>query len=211
MRIVTLGANGPTGRLVVQAALARGWDVTAAVRNPAGYAERHASLEVRLVDVLRPDSLVGLTDDVDAVVSALGIGSSRAPTTMYSEGITNVLAAMMLSSCRRIIAVSAVPAGPWETASWMQRRAVLPMLQRVFGETYDDMRIMERFLLESRFDWTTLRPPRLTNKRGNGAYRTSMAGPVAGSGSISRTDLADALIDVIDKPETFRHALWVAS
>ena len=31
MRIVTLRANGPTGRLVVQAALARGWDVTAAV------------------------------------------------------------------------------------------------------------------------------------------------------------------------------------
>ena len=69
----------------------------------------------------------------------------------------------------------------------------------------------ERALLGSRLDWTTLRPPRLSNRRGNGAYRTSTAGPVAGSGSIYRTDLADASIDVIDKTETLCKTIWVAS
>ncbi len=33
------------------------------------------------------------------------------------------------------------------------------MLQRVFGATYDDMRIMERNLEASAADWTVVRPP----------------------------------------------------
>ena len=93
----------------------------------------------------------------------------------------------------------------------MQRTAVRPILQRVFGETYNDMRIMERALLESAFDWTAVRPPRLTNKPAHGEYRTSLVGPVAGGGSISGGHLANAMIDVIDKPETFRCAIWAAS
>lgn len=211
MRILTLGASGATGRLVVRAALARGWDVTAVVRDPSVYEERHSSLTIRQADVLDPNSLVGIADDVDAVVSALGIGGSRAATTVYSQGMANVMQTMTDSSCQRIVAVSAVPAGPWMATSWMQRHTVLPILQRMFGGTYDDMRIMERSLVESSFDWTVVRPPRLTNKPATGAYRTSLVGPVPHGGTITRADLAAALVDAIDTLATSRQAVWVAT
>lgn len=68
---------------------------------------------------------------------------------------------------------------------------------------------MEQTLAASTADWTVLRPPYLTDKPATGRYRTAMEADVPG-GSLSRADLAHAILDVLENPATLRHAIGIA-
>ena len=111
----------------------------------------------------------------------------------------------------RLVAVSAAPAAPWELGPFFQRHVLLPMLQRVFGATYDDMRVMERDLEASSADWTVVRPPRPNNKPARGSYRLSTEGPIKGGSAIPRADLAGCLLDAATNPDLIGKAAWVAN
>lgn len=63
MKVVVFGATGGTGRIMVRKALERGYEVTAAVRQPSALAQRHERLRVLKADVMRPETL-------DAVVES---------------------------------------------------------------------------------------------------------------------------------------------
>jgi hypothetical protein len=117
----------------------------------------NARADVRDADALKR-ALVG----ADAVISALGVGTSRAPTDLYSTGVRHTLGAMESNGAAKLAVISAVPAGPRAEQSLLQRRIALPLLERFFGATYDDMRRMETILQETTdVDWISLRPPRL--------------------------------------------------
>jgi len=61
----------------------------------------------------------------------------------------------------------------------------LPLdISRVFGEVYADMARMEALLAESDLEWTAFRPPRLTDGRATGRYRTAVGEPLARARSI---------------------------
>jgi putative NADH-flavin reductase len=166
------------------------------VRDPARLAFADDRLTVAQGDVLQPASLNGSIDGSDAVVSALGPASGRAPTTVYSDGAKNVLAAMRYAGVRRFVAVSAIPvAPPAEIDGLLTRRVLVPLLYRFIGETYADMARMEEMLrASSDIDWTVVRSPRLTNGNATGRYRTAINEMLPHAGKISRADLADWLL-----------------
>ena len=164
MRIAVVGANGRTGRLVVEQALARGHGVTALARQPQQSSRRDQRLTTVEVDVLDRGRVVDALSEVDAVISTLGIGTSREATVTYSQGTGNLLHAMGLHGTKRIVVVSASPVGPRQDQAAFDRYVVMPILERFFGATYQDMRRMEALLAESGTDWTSLRPPRLLEK-----------------------------------------------
>jgi len=211
MKIAVFGATGATGQHVVAQALDRGLHVVAAVRQPSALSMSHPHLTVVRSDVISSESLSAATADTESVISALGIGTSRQPTTVYSAGTANIIAAMRETNSSRVVAVSAAPAAPWELSPFFQRHVLLPMLQRVFGATYDDMRIMERNLEASAADWTVVRPPRLNNKPARGSYRLSAEGPIKGGSAIPRADLARCLLDAATNPDLIGKAAWVAN
>jgi hypothetical protein len=88
------------------------------------------------------------------VESALGIGASRQPTVVYSGGTANVLHAMDAHRIRKLAVISAVPAGPRAEQPFLQRHMIIPILERVFGASYDDMRRMGALLRGSDLDCT---------------------------------------------------------
>jgi putative NADH-flavin reductase len=172
MKIAVVGANGRTGRIVVKNALARGYQVVAVTRTDGVLQPGDENLTTVRADVRDADALKLAMVGADAVISALGAGRSRAPTDVYSTGVSNTLGAMEASGAAKLAVISAVPAGPWEEQPLLQRRFALPLLQRFFGASYDDMRRMETILKETTdVDWISLRPPRLVNKPSKGAYR----------------------------------------
>lgn len=87
MRIAALGASGKVGRLLVDQALERGQQVVALVRAPDRYevpaSAKAGRIEVRQADVFRPESFPDL-GDVDAVVSAIGIGKGDGPGALVA-------------------------------------------------------------------------------------------------------------------------------
>ena len=211
MRIAVIGAAGRTGLQVVEQALARGHDVTALARRPHLVALRDARLRTGAADVLK---LVTLDDQLagsDAVVSTIGVGTSRAPTTVYSEGITNVLAAMDSNAISRLAVISAAPVGPRAEQPFLERRIAMPILERIFGTTYADMRRMEKVLADSQVAWTSLRPPRLIDKVATGRYRIDADRPLPKARSLTYGDLATALLDSLDRQELYRRTAFVAN
>jgi putative NADH-flavin reductase len=211
MKIAVIGANGRTGRIVVKDALARGHQVIAVARSEEGSEPQDHNLTNARADVHDLDTLTRALDGANAVISALGVGTSRARTDVYSTGVRNTLGAMKSTGAIKLAVISAVPAGPWAGLPTLQRRIALPLLQRIFGATYNDMRRMEAILQETTdVDWISLRPPRLANKRPKGAYRIDTR-PLAKARAITYGDLAGALLDSLTRKDLYQHASYVAN
>lgn len=73
MRLLIFGANGKTGRQLVEQSLAQGHAVTAFVRNPAKLNVTHPNLKIARGDILNYDLVDRAVRGQDAVLSALGV------------------------------------------------------------------------------------------------------------------------------------------
>lgn len=211
MRVAVIGASGRTGALVVEQALTRGHEVAALARRPEALPWCEASPTRLACDVLDVGSIIRALESVDAVVSALGVGTSRAPTRLYSQGVANTLLAMQAHDIGVLAVISAAPVGPRSEQPFVERYLAMPVLERIFGATYDDMRRMEAVLDNSDVDWVSLRPPRLLDRAPHGRYRLSADGPLPKSRSVTYGDLATALLDCLERPDLYRRNVFVAN
>lgn len=209
MNITVIGASGRTGREVVHRAVQAGHRVTAIARRPDKVEDLASDMvDIRRGDVLADPSL-SLPADTDAVISALGPDDGRKRTTIYSDGIATVLDSMRERDIRKLVVISAVPVAAPADRSLFERMVVHPLLWKVFGESYRDLRRMEETLHTSTdIDWTVIRPPRLTDKAFTGQYRIG-AGHLRGAREISRADLARALVDLAADRQWVRSAVTV--
>jgi nucleoside-diphosphate-sugar epimerase len=161
MRIVILGANGPTGRLLAGQTIAAGHDAVALTRRPADFPRSDPRLAVVGGDVLDPAVVDSVVDGSDAVLSALGTPFTRQPVEVYSRGAQNVLDAMKRYGTARLVVVSsgAVTGEDEPTGGFLFNRILQPYVTKVLGKTvYDDMRRMEALVSASDVEWTILRP-----------------------------------------------------
>ena len=204
MKLVIFGAGGRTGTHLVAQALERGDDVTAVVRRPTGTS---AGGTERIVPDLADTAAVrDAIGDADAVLSAIG-PRSRADAPVAAPATRHILAA----APRRIVVISAAPVGPPAAGdSFISRRIALPIVGRVLRPVYDDLREMEEALAASDAVWTALRPPMLTNGPATGRYRTLVGGAVPRGFTVSRADLAAAMLETLDRPDTANRAVGVA-
>jgi putative NADH-flavin reductase len=210
MRVAVIGAAGRTGRHVVEQALARGDEAIAVVRDPQKLGVQDPGLRVVASDVRDRTRVVEALRGADAVVSALGTGSSRAATDVYSVGVENELAAMRVNGIERLAVISAAPVGPRDEQAFLDRRIAMPLLERFFGALYADMRRMESVLAASQLNWVALRPPRLVAKPAQGTYRLDTK-PLAKARTLTYADLATALLDSLSRDDLVRRAAYVAN
>ncbi|OEV10933.1 NAD(P)-dependent oxidoreductase [Streptomyces nanshensis] len=214
MRLTVFGATGGTGRQLVQQALDAGHQVTAVVRDPARLTVRNeepARLDVVTADVTDPAALAPAVAGRDAVLSALGAPSNKA-AGIASRGTRAMLAAMADGGVRRYIGVSAAPVVAWgEGESLLFRRVAVPLVRRALRAVYADLAVMEEAVQASGLDWTLVRPPKLTDGAATGRYQRVVGGNVRRSHSVSRADLATAILAMVDDPETVRQGVGIAS
>jgi putative NADH-flavin reductase len=220
MKLTIFAATGGIGRQVMEQAVAAGHDVTAVARNP-----KTISGDVTIVtaDLAAPDqkTLESAIEDADAVLSGLG-RRTKSDTGIAARGTRAIVEAMQATGARRLVVVSAAPVGtvpspgrpkpPKHDAGdgFFVRHVLTPMVKAALGQTYTDLAVMEDILRDSGLDWTAVRPPRLTNKRLTGTYRSAYGRNVRGGLSISRADVAHLMLAVIDQPETIKQTIGIA-
>lgn len=210
MKLVVFGATGGTGRLLVQRALDDGQQVTAVVRDPARLPVEHPELDVVVADVFDSSSLEPVLKGHDAALSALGPRDRKDTTGVCAAAVGAILGAMDVTGVRRIVALSAQPVlGNGAGEPLWQRITILPIVRAVFRNVYADLDRMETILRRTDTDWTILRPPYLTDGAAHGNYRNAIDANVPGS--MTRADLALAMLDVLDQPATIRRGVGVAS
>ena len=203
MKLIVFGATGGTGKQVVEQALQAGHQVTVVVRRPASFAELYPQLTVFQCDVLQSATFEPAFQGADAVVSCLGI-QTREPTTVYSEGVANIVRAMHKADITRLLCVSAIAVEVPPRSSWLIKLVTKYILQRLFRHLYGDMLRMEAALRDSALDWTVIRPPQLTDKKSTGHYRTAINEPILNPSKISRADLAHYIIRHLTDGKTFK-------
>jgi putative NADH-flavin reductase len=211
MKVTVFGATGRIGEQVVRQALDAGHKVTAVVRDPARFDVSHPALEVATVPGLTdPEVLRPVLEGSGAAISGVG-PRGRKDGPVASSATRGILRAMEASGVRRLVAVSAVPVGPVpEGESFVNRRIVLPLISAFARDVYADLAAMEDEIRRSTTEWTIVRPPKLVNKPLTGTYRTCVGGNVPRGYSISRADVAHAMLAALDDPATVKQAVGIA-
>ncbi|MGH3899941.1 MAG: NAD(P)-dependent oxidoreductase [Pseudonocardiaceae bacterium] len=143
------------------------------------------------------------------MLSALG-GRPGGPA-VYSKGTATVADAMRQAGVGRFVGVTAAPLAPPGEKSALARIVVHPLLERMLGAVYDDMRRMELLLEASDLEWTVFRPPRLVHRPGTGRFRCAVGRPIPRGWSLPRADLAMAMLAAVGDHTLIRRAVTIAT
>lgn len=194
LSIAVLGATGGTGRRVVETAVSRGHHVVAPTRRPPAPGSAPDVRHVSWTDVADPGALVDAFRDVDVVISALG-GATNGPTTVCTDGIRSTITAMTRVGVPRLIAVSAYGVADTHDRSLFSRAVWAGVADRM-----RDKETMEPLITRSAVSWTIVRPPKLDDRPGTGAYRSGIDLPIRLWSAIGRADLAAFCVGEAESP-----------
>lgn len=204
MKILVLGATGPTGRLIVAQGLARGYDVAAFVRSPEKAGDlKGATLlkgDARDEGALR-DAVAGR----DVVISALGTPASPfREVTFLSRATRALVSAMKEERVPRLVCITGIGAGDSVGhGGFLFDNLIFPILLR---HVYADKNRQEAIVRESGLDWVLVRPSMLNDKPGRGAIRTLTDLSGFHGGTIARADVASFVLDQATAPTWLSHA-----
>lgn len=200
MKILVIGASRGIGLELVRQALGRGHEVTAMSRDISKLTLNHPQLLKIECDIGDAACVASATAGKDAVCSCIGTWMTRQRADIFSRGARNVLEAIA-GTRTKYIAVTGVGAGDSRGhGGFFYDKILQPLLLR---EMYDDKDREEALIRASDADWLIVRPGRLTNGPRTGHYRavTDMNGFVVGS--ISRADVADFMLEQLERPTYF--------
>lgn len=190
MKLIIFGATGSIGRNVVEQALKQGHQVTAFVRDASKLEIKDRNLLIAVGDVLDPDSVERAVEGQDVVLCSIGAGRKGG---VRSEGTRNIIHAMEKTGVRRLICQSTLGVG--------DSRSNLTIFWKYFmfglflRDAYEDHVRQERYVRQSRLDWTIVRPGAFTDGEHTGQYRHGFSGTDKTTKlKISRSDVADFML-----------------
>jgi uncharacterized protein YbjT (DUF2867 family) len=201
-KVLVIGASRGIGLETVKAALRAGHNVRALARSAASIPIQDAKLDKVAGDALDGNTIRNSLQGVEAVIQTLGV--DFAPrlifqgTSLFSQSTRILVDAMKAAGLRRLLAVTGLGAGDSRGHGGLLYDAVVfpVLLKRVYG----DKDVQEWIIRSSGLDWTIARPGLLTNRTATGGYRVLTAPKDWRFGTISRTDVAEFLVRVINDP-----------
>ena len=194
MRIIVFGSTGSIGSVLVKQALDRGHDVTAFTRNPEKVSTRHQNFAILHGDVQNAKAVEAAVYDKDAVFVTLGDGRKG---NVRFAGTANVVRAMEHSGVRRLICQTTLGVG--ESVGNLNFFWRYVMFGWFLKEAFEDHVQQERVVIESRLDWTIVRPAAFTDGPLTGRYRHGFSCLDKNlTLKVSRMDVAHFLLDQLD-------------
>lgn len=196
MKLVLLGANGRTGKLVLEAVISKDIDVTAVVRSADKARDlQHKSLQVMVGDPCDPVFLTSVFRDHDAVISAFGGRlPSKVATSVYYRSAVAIVEAASVTGLKRVLVTSTALLFPNQTLLGKLLRFVVPNAVRSAGR-------MDNILKRPGLDWTSARAGFL-NDASVATYRAQRDALPENGTAVSRVALAQFLIVAISDSET---------
>lgn len=203
-KITLIGASGFVGSAVLNEALDRGIEVTAVVREPKKIKVTNPHLKVVKGDVSSLDTVVELSEGMDAVISAYNPGWSN--KDIYNETLSvypTILKGVKKAGVKRLLIVGGagtlfVAPGVRVVDSGAIPDTIMPGVKSL-GEFY--LNILQK---ERDIDWVFFSPAgNIAPGKRTGKYRLGKDDLIVdenGKSSISVEDYAKAMIDEFEKP-----------
>jgi len=209
MKVVIFGANGKTGILLVEQALAKGYQVVAYVRRPESIMIENPKLKIVVGNLNEPLKMKDTISGADACISALGGGSLTKHSIEIINGIKNIISIMEITNVHRLIYLSSLGANESRYLIPQPLRFVLTNL--FLRVTLADHNTNEDNIRKSRLQWTILRPGGLTNGQLTGDLRHGAENSkIKGSTSISRANVASFMIQQLTDTSYHQRAVWLS-
>ena len=209
MNIFLFGATGGTGKEILIKLLEQKHQVFALARNPEVLGVTDDNLKIIKGSIYDVETYQDELSKCDLVISALGTGTSRKPTEIYSQGGQQIITAMQKANVKRLITLTAGAFDPTDPAT--RSFIVKYIVQPLFKNIYSDMQKWETILENSTgIDWTIIRPSRLTNGKEKGNYRVQLDHCPKGGSKINRSDLADFIVKQVNSTQYVHKKVAVA-
>jgi putative NADH-flavin reductase len=208
MRILVLGATGGTGMQIVRQTVARGHNVTAFVRSPGKLGSFSGLITVKQGNLLDSSALRAVAVGHDAVLSAFGPRVPIAPseTHLLRDFATVLSQALREAGVKRVIL---------DSAAFLFKDALIPpaylLGKLLFPTVVADATDMETIIRESDLEWTLLRPPKLTDGEHTGKYRVGEGHLPRFGFSISRANVADCFVRMLEDSSASRKIFGLSS
>lgn len=199
MKITIFGASSASGKLLVEKALAKGYQVTAFVRDEAKLGIAAPNLKVVCGDALNPADVESAVQGSDAVLSTLG--PKGKPSVMAAQATKHIVDAMEKHAARRLVVVSVAGiAVPQDKRGFNIMSALIKLLLKsVFIDRENQLAVLEA----SKLDWVAVRVPRLTDDPATGSVKAFFGNP-SPSMKVTRSDLADFMLEQISSNQWLR-------
>lgn len=208
MKLVVLGATGGTGLEMVRQSLEHGHTVTALARSPQRLKPFGDRITIIQGDLLNSSELEGVIGGHDAVLSGFGprVPISKADAHLLRNFAVALTTAMVHSRVRRVAIVS---------TAFLFKDSLLPpthlLGKLLFPSVVADASEMEEIFRRSGLEWTIVRPPRLTNRPRKGRCRIRESHLPAFGFTISRADVADFVIQTVEKQTAIRKVVGISN
>ncbi|MEU5677055.1 MULTISPECIES: NAD(P)-dependent oxidoreductase [Streptomyces] len=201
MKLLILGATGPTGRHLLDRALKAGDTVTALARTPGALDDVADRVTVVAGDATAQRDVATAALGQDAIISALGQGKSLNHRGLFDHASAAVIGAAHQQGVSRLVWMSSFGVGDtFDTANITQKAMYRTMLKGV----YANKKIADDRIRASGLDWTLVYPSALTNGPAKGTYRVGERVPMKGAARISRADVAAFMLQAAHGSEWSR-------
>ncbi|WP_101688208.1 NAD(P)-dependent oxidoreductase [Dysgonomonas massiliensis] len=205
MKIVLIGASGFVGTAILNEALNRGVEVTAAVRNPDKIKISNSNLKTLKVDVSSAENVASVVKGADVVISAYNPGWAN--PNIYEETLKNypaILEGVKRAGVKRLLIVGGagtlfVAPGVRVVDSGAIPAEIMGGVKSL-GEFY-----LNTLMNENDIDWVFFSPAgNLAPGERTGNYRLGKDDLIVddkGQSNISVEDYAKAMIDELETPK----------
>lgn len=201
MKLLILGATGPTGRQLLDVALEAGDEITVLARTPGAIGDLADRLTVVEGNARSSDDVTTAMDGQDAIISALGRSRSLRAESLFTTAAAAVLEAATRTGVQRLVWLSSFGVGPsYADASAIQKATYRTLLRSI----YADKAVADERIRTSALDWTIVYPTRLTNGPRTGTIDVGEHLTMKGNPTISRADVADFM------HRAAHHTEWVS-
>lgn len=207
MRLLIFGATGGTGRQLLTQGLAKGYKITAFVRNPTVLAIQHKNLSLIQGNILEENDVTNAIKGQDVVISVLGNKTSNAlwkANTIISDGVKHIIAGMKKEKVERLVFVASF--GVNEKIFFPEKLFIRIILKNIFT----DIPRQEKAIKQSGLDWTIVHPARLINALRTGKYNVGEHLPIGLFSKIARSDVADFLLKCINNKNVIRKTMTLS-
>ena len=198
-RVLVIGGSRGIGLATVKLALERGHSVTMMSRSPEKAGLQHEALTLAAASILDKTATAAAIEGHDAVVIAIGMGPTRDPVSLFSEGAKSVLAGMDAAGVTRLVAVTGIGAGETRGHGSFFYDYILQPL--ALSTIYEDKDLQEAIIREhgDPLEWTIVRPGFLNDEAANGRYRVINDVTDVTAGAITRADTAHFILAAIEQ------------
>lgn len=188
MKLLIIGATGPTGRHVLECALKSGDTITVLARRPEALDDLKGKITVIAGDATSYDDLVKAMTGQEAVIVTLGRGKSIRSNELFTRAAAAIVRAAKQTNVSRLVWLSSFGVGDtFQDATIVQKF----MYRTLLRDLYINKEASEKTIRESNLKWTIVYPTALMNTSAKGNYQVDDRIKMKGAPRISRADVAE--------------------